>query len=142
MIDHVFGPASQCPPDKAAQREAVVGRAKTLFGALDEGNDVVCEDKIVCLRRCSACSIPSSHLSSIVPQSDLRNQSKCDKCGQPGLLACCDFCNLSYHLGCIGLTEYDLPEGDWACPACKKRSKRQSRVRSGEATPEMFFKGL
>lgn len=28
----------------------------------------------------------------------------------------CDNCPRAFHLGCLNMTEEDLPEGDWKCP--------------------------
>ena len=41
---------------------------------------------------------------------------RCEACGSGGDLLCCDYCNLVFHLRCLGLAE--APEGLWRCPEC------------------------
>ena len=41
---------------------------------------------------------------------------RCERCATGGDLLCCDYCNLVFHLGCLGLEE--APEGLWRCPEC------------------------
>ena len=44
----------------------------------------------------------------------------CQYCSQGGVLLCCDFCSLSFHLSCLGLASFPLDDVDWSCPFCTK----------------------
>lgn len=55
------------------------------------------------------------------------NQQVCGKCSGVGSLLCCDFCPLAFHLSCVGMTEHDVPAGQWACPACQSSGVANSK---------------
>lgn len=73
----------------------------------------------------SPLSIPAAY-TICVAQHDL-NEFLCAKCDRPGEVLCCDFCPLVYHMSCIGLTESELPPGEWMCPACTTKARRARR---------------
>jgi hypothetical protein len=45
----------------------------------------------------------------------------CKICDDGGTLICCDYCDDSYHLNCLNPPLQKIPEGNWACPECKKK---------------------
>ena len=49
----------------------------------------------------------------------VENRDYCNKCKDGGDLLCCDRCPRSFHLKCLGLTEAEIPDGDWFCDKCK-----------------------
>jgi len=60
--------------------------------------------------------------------SNAENDDECFNCGQEGILVCCSYCVLSFHLGCCDPPLETVPEGDWQCSEC---------VKEKEAEPEL-----
>ncbi|RYE96497.1 MAG: hypothetical protein EOO41_04515 [Methanobacteriota archaeon] len=55
------------------------------------------------------------------------NESACHKCLGSGDLLCCDTCPRSYHLSCIGMSAYEVPQGRWICSVCKAGQRARRR---------------
>lgn len=45
--------------------------------------------------------------------------NECQKCGQGGVLICCDSCASPYHLACVNLLS--VPDDEWFCPKCVRK---------------------
>ena len=45
--------------------------------------------------------------------------NECQKCGQGGVLICCDRCASPYHLACVDLLA--VPDDEWFCPKCVRK---------------------
>ncbi|XP_029468859.1 tyrosine-protein kinase BAZ1B [Rhinatrema bivittatum] len=55
----------------------------------------------------------------------------CRKKGEDDKLILCDECNKAFHLFCLRPALYDIPEGEWQCPACQPATaRRNSRGRN------------
>lgn len=54
------------------------------------------------------------------------NNEYCSYCRQGGNLILCDKCVRSFHLECLKINEEDLPEGNWYCPICTTREKKEA----------------
>jgi len=63
------------------------------------------------------------------------HNSLCEICGHGGEILLCDFCNLVYHTQCLQPPLFEVPEGDWACPSCKKDDKRSPVIGSAVIKP-------
>ncbi|XP_030041890.1 tyrosine-protein kinase BAZ1B [Microcaecilia unicolor] len=50
----------------------------------------------------------------------------CRKKGEDDKLILCDECNKAFHLFCLRPALYDIPEGEWQCPACQPATSRRS----------------
>ncbi|CAB1113455.1 unnamed protein product [Ectocarpus sp. CCAP 1310/34] len=61
-----------------------------------------------------------------------KKQSACGGCHAGGDLICCDGCEAVYHPECVGLSV--VPEGDWFCPACVIRRKKEAERPLGQAS--------
>ncbi|KAK3265631.1 hypothetical protein CYMTET_25697 [Cymbomonas tetramitiformis] len=61
-----------------------------------------------------AAIVPACQSPPIQPGEDADDE--CYACKDGGELMLCDTCPRAYHPMCVGLRE--VPEGDWACPAC------------------------
>ena len=60
----------------------------------------------------------------------------CLVCAQGGDLLMCDSCNLSFHMGCLGIVKEDLNlHAPWACPMCTLDFQRASPVERGGYLP-------
>ncbi|XP_048374741.1 tyrosine-protein kinase BAZ1B [Sphaerodactylus townsendi] len=55
----------------------------------------------------------------------------CRKKGEDDKLILCDECNKAFHLFCLRPALYEIPEGEWQCPACQPSvARRNSRGRN------------
>ncbi|XP_061460591.1 tyrosine-protein kinase BAZ1B [Rhineura floridana] len=55
----------------------------------------------------------------------------CRKKGEDDKLILCDECNKAFHLFCLRPALYEIPEGEWQCPACQPSvARRSSRGRN------------
>ncbi|XP_066491125.1 tyrosine-protein kinase BAZ1B [Tiliqua scincoides] len=55
----------------------------------------------------------------------------CRKKGEDDKLVLCDECNKAFHLFCLRPALYEIPEGEWQCPACQPSvARRSSRGRN------------
>ncbi|XP_027583009.1 tyrosine-protein kinase BAZ1B [Pipra filicauda] len=55
----------------------------------------------------------------------------CRKKGEDDKLILCDECNKAFHLFCLRPALYEIPDGEWQCPACQpSTARRSSRGRS------------
>ncbi|XP_074045532.1 tyrosine-protein kinase BAZ1B isoform X3 [Macrotis lagotis] len=50
----------------------------------------------------------------------------CRKKGEDDKLILCDECNKAFHLFCLRPALYEIPEGEWQCPACQPATSRRS----------------
>ncbi|XP_053131210.1 tyrosine-protein kinase BAZ1B [Hemicordylus capensis] len=50
----------------------------------------------------------------------------CRKKGEDDKLILCDECNKAFHLFCLRPALYEIPEGEWQCPACQPSAARRS----------------
>jgi hypothetical protein len=63
------------------------------------------------------------------------NSDRCTECRRKRdvadtVLVLCDKCPRAFHLGCLRMTEDQLPTGDWKCPRCvEKEAYVQQRYR-------------
>lgn len=63
------------------------------------------------------------------------NSDRCTECRRKRdvadtVLVLCDKCPRAFHLGCLRMTEDQLPAGDWKCPRCvEKEAYVQQRYR-------------
>lgn len=59
-------------------------------------------------------------MSDIVSVCEENHTPECFKCGQGGILSCCEYCHTAYHPSC--LCENDQFDGAevWICPLCAK----------------------
>ena len=44
-------------------------------------------------------------------------------------------CNKGYHMACLDPPLFEVPEGDWACPKCRKR--KEEELKKSTATPPL-----
>ena len=59
-----------------------------------------------------------------------KESDECIMCDSGGTLVTCDGCNKDYCFPCAGLTETDVPDGDWFCKSCsEKKLLLGSRIR-------------
>ncbi|KAI5139972.1 tyrosine-protein kinase BAZ1B isoform X1 [Manis pentadactyla] len=55
----------------------------------------------------------------------------CRKKGEDDKLILCDECNKAFHLFCLRPALYEVPDGEWQCPACQPATaRRNSRGRN------------
>ncbi|XP_060115544.1 tyrosine-protein kinase BAZ1B [Heteronotia binoei] len=55
----------------------------------------------------------------------------CRKKGEDDKLILCDECNKAFHLFCLRPALYEIPDGEWQCPACQPSvARRSSRGRN------------
>ncbi|XP_040468858.1 tyrosine-protein kinase BAZ1B isoform X3 [Falco naumanni] len=55
----------------------------------------------------------------------------CRKKGEDDKLILCDECNKAFHLFCLRPALYEIPDGEWQCPACQpSTARRNSRGRN------------
>lgn len=55
----------------------------------------------------------------------------CRKKGEDDKLILCDQCNKAFHLFCLRPALYEIPDGEWQCPACQpSTARRNSRGRN------------
>uniref|UniRef100_A0A8C6RH37 Tyrosine-protein kinase BAZ1B n=1 Tax=Nannospalax galili TaxID=1026970 RepID=A0A8C6RH37_NANGA len=55
----------------------------------------------------------------------------CRKKGEDDKLILCDECNKAFHLFCLRPALYEVPDGEWQCPACQPpTARRNSRGRN------------
>uniref|UniRef100_A0A8B9SRR3 Tyrosine-protein kinase BAZ1B n=1 Tax=Anas platyrhynchos TaxID=8839 RepID=A0A8B9SRR3_ANAPL len=55
----------------------------------------------------------------------------CRKKGEDDKLILCDECNKAFHLFCLRPALYEIPDGEWQCPACQpSTARRGSRGRN------------
>ncbi|KAM4820572.1 tyrosine-protein kinase BAZ1B [Thomomys bottae] len=55
----------------------------------------------------------------------------CRKKGEDDKLILCDECNKAFHLFCLRPALYEVPDGEWQCPACQpSTARRNSRGRN------------
>ncbi|XP_069470886.1 tyrosine-protein kinase BAZ1B [Ambystoma mexicanum] len=55
----------------------------------------------------------------------------CRKKGEDDKLILCDKCNKAFHLFCLRPALYEIPDGEWQCPACQpSTARRNSRGRN------------
>lgn len=71
-------------------------------------------------------SRPNLFVTSQQSEQDLNNQV-CSKCALSGNLLCCDFCPNAVHLTCVGMTEYEVPDGEWKCHECRRAKNSKNR---------------
>ncbi|XP_038615111.1 tyrosine-protein kinase BAZ1B isoform X2 [Tachyglossus aculeatus] len=50
----------------------------------------------------------------------------CRKKGEDDKLILCDECNKAFHLFCLRPALYEIPDGEWQCPACQPAAARRS----------------
>ncbi|NXA35379.1 BAZ1B kinase, partial [Eudromia elegans] len=50
----------------------------------------------------------------------------CRKKGEDDKLILCDECNKAFHLFCLRPALYEIPDGEWQCPACQPSTARRS----------------
>ncbi|OPJ89257.1 hypothetical protein AV530_010063 [Patagioenas fasciata monilis] len=50
----------------------------------------------------------------------------CRKKGEDDKLILCDECNKAFHLFCLRPALYEIPDGEWQCPACQPATARRS----------------
>ncbi|XP_066189214.1 tyrosine-protein kinase BAZ1B isoform X2 [Sylvia atricapilla] len=50
----------------------------------------------------------------------------CRKKGEDDKLILCDECNKAFHLFCLRPALYEIPDGEWQCPACQPLTARRS----------------
>ncbi|XP_052008619.1 tyrosine-protein kinase BAZ1B-like isoform X1 [Xyrauchen texanus] len=50
----------------------------------------------------------------------------CRKKGDTAKLILCDECNQAFHLLCLRPALYQIPSGEWRCPACQPSAERRS----------------
>ena len=62
-------------------------------------------------------SLEYRELKKIMGHSD-----ECVVCEDGGNLICCDGCVNSYHMSCVCPPLLEIPEGQWFCEECRKRS--------------------
>jgi PHD-finger len=55
------------------------------------------------------------------------NSDECEVCHEGGHLIVCDACHKAYHLKCLNPPILSIPEGDWYCFPCTKRSPAKLR---------------
>ncbi|KAK3101036.1 hypothetical protein FSP39_000430 [Pinctada imbricata] len=51
----------------------------------------------------------------------------CRKKGNEDALLLCDECNQAFHMHCLRPALYEVPKGDWLCPACMPTQRRKVR---------------
>lgn len=55
-----------------------------------------------------------------------RLQVSCTLLGEDDKLILCDECNKAFHLFCLRPALYEIPDGEWQCPACQPSTARRS----------------
>lgn len=50
----------------------------------------------------------------------------CPFLGEDDKLILCDECNKAFHLFCLRPALYEIPDGEWQCPACQPATARRS----------------
>lgn len=50
----------------------------------------------------------------------------CRKKGEDDKLILCDECNKAFHLFCLRPALYEVPDGEWQCPACQPATARRN----------------
>lgn len=53
-------------------------------------------------------------------------QVSCTLLGEDDKLILCDECNKAFHLFCLRPALYEIPDGEWQCPACQPSTARRS----------------
>lgn len=53
-------------------------------------------------------------------------QVSCTFLGEDDKLILCDECNKAFHLFCLRPALYEIPDGEWQCPACQPSTARRS----------------
>lgn len=53
-------------------------------------------------------------------------QVGCTLLGEDDKLILCDECNKAFHLFCLRPALYEIPDGEWQCPACQPSTARRS----------------
>lgn len=46
--------------------------------------------------------------------------------GEDDKLILCDECNKAFHLFCLRPALYEVPDGEWQCPACQPATARRN----------------
>merc|ERR1712166_305857 len=60
-----------------------------------------------------------AELIALLERTSQQEPESCDVCSEAGSLLICDGCMHGFHLTCLGLTESNLPDGDWFCVKCE-----------------------
>lgn len=78
----------------------------------------------------SHCILTSSHMaasaSRVVRGCGAQLQVGCALLGEDDKLILCDECNKAFHLFCLRPALYEIPDGEWQCPACQPSTARRS----------------
>lgn len=75
---------------------------------------------------CFLISSPVAVSASQVEQGyDTWLQVSCTLLGEDDKLILCDECNKAFHLFCLRPALYEIPDGEWQCPACQPSTARR-----------------
>ena len=91
-------------------------------------------------------SLPNS-IHPVVPTAETvpasqQRYCRCDDIFDEDMIAC-DHpdCHIEwFHLDCVGLTPSDIPDGDWFCPSCRKKSVPAAAAQSENENEEPIAK--
>jgi bromodomain adjacent to zinc finger domain protein 1B len=104
----------------------------------DESDKPGVDGKIQWLEAVSQCStlsrlnVLTGILESCVKWEKSAENAKCKICRKKGVedhLLLCDECNQPFHLYCLRPALFEVPSGEWFCPACSpERNPRRNRT--------------
>jgi hypothetical protein len=92
---------------------AACARLRSSFEAVKAGGA-----EVVAAEESTATCDAEASVESEISQAIVANHDACEMCNKGGDLLCCDTCPLVYHMDCLGVQEFDLPEGKWSCFKC------------------------
>lgn len=78
--------------------------------------DVLVTTKTTNLNNFNTIFLFSMHMMKII--SVFQKCKICRKKGDDSALLLCDECNQAFHMHCLRPALFQIPKGDWLCPAC------------------------
>ena len=75
--------------------------------------------------RAADASAPATLPARLPDEPEDTNDDFCFRCGGGGDLLLCDKCDRSYHMFCLDPPLEEAPEGEWACPAHDRNTRRK-----------------